>query len=843
MRRSLLGAVFMGTAAAGAIAAPAMAQAQTVAERSFNIPAQPLADALVAFADQSGYQVTADGGMIRGVRTNGVNGTLAPTQALGQLLSGTGFTFRISGNMVTVERAPKTSEGAVQLGPVRVEGASAATGTSHYPGMSENTGSYTTPAVTAGSKIEQSLREVPRSITVLSRQQLDDQRFTQFQDAIQQLPGVTFYANEAGWGDQAYSVRGFSLTGITVDGSPIKTGIGDSSTNTGLAKYDNIQLVRGPEGLFTGNGGPGGSINLVRKRPLDTFQLKTALSAGSWNNYYGEVDISAPLDTAGTIRARAVASYNDTEKFYDNSHRRYLTLYGIVEADATDRTTFSLGASYDKVSGSGQDSPPTFPRYSTGEPLPIPRSTGYPTGVRRDSESTNIFGNIRHDFNSSWAAKLNLSYTHVDGFIAPVWYVGAVDPQTGRGSRFGTPTTSDYEIKALAADFNIQGDVQLFGRTHKLVIGADYVRTKNDSTQMAGGTVRRPDGASVGTIEIEWPNFDSSQYAFSLDQQTLRGTTVGKNTQYGVYLYGQIQLLDPLKLVLGGRLSGYRNEVVGWTGSSRMKNSSIFIPYAALQYDFARDFTAYLTYTRGYEDQSNRYTAKHEPIGPTSSNSFELGIKGEHWGGRLNSNVTVYRTLRKNFAVLLNADQQFNDANPGRTCCYAGDGRFEGKGVEVDISGELLPRLQVNIGYTLDDSKVDYGSDAGNRISTDIPKHSFRAWVRYQLPGSLSGLALGGGVRAQSSFYSEGTVRTWNPTGGTDGTGAFDGPSVPYSFVEPGRSVWDLFAQYQLTSAFNLALNVNNIFDKKYFARVGGTSWNNVYGSPRNVMVTLRGSF
>lgn len=141
---------------------------------------------------------------------------------------------------------------------------------------------------------------------------------------------------------------------------------------------------------------------------------------------------------------------------------------------------------------------------------------------------------------------------------------------------------------------------------------------------------------------------------------------------------------------------------------------------------------------------------------------------------------------------------------------------------------------------------TDYGASQGQRLSTAAPRQIFRAWSRYRLPaawGDWSRLAVGGGVRAQSSFYAAGTIRTWNPTGGTDGTGAWDGPNTPYSFTEPGRAVWGLFAEYRLDPRWSLTLNVNNVFDKTYFANVGTTASGNRYGEPRNVLLTLRGSF
>jgi len=162
---------------------------------------------------------------------------------------------------------------------------------------------------------------------------------------------------------------------------------------------------------------------------------------------------------------------------------------------------------------------------------------------------------------------------------------------------------------------------------------------------------------------------------------------------------------------------------------------------------------------------------------------------------------------------------------------------------EIEVSGQVLPGWQINGGYTFDDNKTSYGATNGARYNTSMPKHIFRIWTSYRLQENLSRFRVGGGVRAQSSFFKEGTVRSWNPTGGVGGTGAYDGPEVPYAFTDPGRAIWNFFTEYTIDKHWRLALNVNNVFDKRYLQSVGTTAGGNVYGEPRNVMLSLRGQF
>lgn len=868
-RRAIAGALMAG-AAIGAlgVASPTAAQEArrpVVANaRSFNIPAQSLASALIVFGDQADFQVTADTAILAGLTSQSVVGNFAPHEALSRLLAGTGLTWRvINDRAVRIERAPQVSGSTMQLGPVRVEGASAGAGSvgesagaSRRASITENTGSYTAPAVAAGAKIDAPLKDVPRSISVLSRQQLDDQRIVQFNEAMDQL-GVVLAPNQGGWGNEGYSTRSYPITGITIDGTNTKNFFfgGDSSLNTGLAKFDSVQLVRGPEGLFSGEGTPGGSINLVRKRPLDDFQLKLAASAGSWNNYLGLADVSSPLNGSGSIRARAVASYNDTEKFYRNAHRKYTTLYGIVEADLSPQTTVSAGASYDRVAGTGQDIAVDFPRFSTGDPLPLDRRLGYPNYSARNSKSTNLFLEADHSFNDHWKTRLNLSYTDASGLTSAISYSSyfggpGVDPNTGAGAEVWTPRVNSWDSKALAADFNIHGSTSIFDHDYKVVIGGDYVRTNLHNSQIATSFTYPGFDTPAWLIPIDIPAFDPTKLKM-IDGQLMERNHE-EQTQWGVYFYNSLQIYGPFRVIAGGRLAGNQrdntNENVpsGNISLTRWKDDNVFIPYFAAQLDFSKQWTAYAALVRGYEDQSTLYSEDYQPLNPVRSRSIEVGLKGELLEGRLNTQFTVYQSNRRNFAVLVGTDIPFNTANPGKTCCYDGDGRFEGKGFEFDINGRLVEGLQANLGYTYDDSKIDYGANQGLRMSTNTPKHIFRAWLRYDFPtgmGMLSRLAIGGGGTARSSYYAEGSVRTWNPAGGPLGTGGFDGPSVPYKFKDPSRAIINLFAEYKLSKQWTIALNLNNVLDKTYFEFVGTTAAGNAYGAPRNFLATLRAKY
>lgn len=834
------------------LSTPAIAQESPASNRlQFDIPAGNLAEGPNRFASHAGIYLSVNSSLTQGKTTTGLRGQFSVEDGLQRLLQGSGLQFRFNdAKTVTITAA---GDDQAVLPAVKV---SATT----QGAITEDSNSYTTQSAGVGGKMDESLREIPRSVSVITRQQLDDQRTLSFYDVMNQMPGVT--TTYGGGNDQEVSFhsRGFRLDNVTADGMSISAaGLAGGNTrgggnNSGMAKYDSVQLLRGPNGLFSGNGQPSGTVNLVRKRPTDSLQIKTALSAGSWDNYAGEVDVSSPLTSDGKLRGRVVAARQDADHFYDSEGNRKTTLYGIIDFKLADSTLISIGGSRDTQHGA-PDQPPGLPRYSNGTPLDISRRAGYPDWAVRNYDVDNVFITLEHQFNEHWRLKTGASDTRTRKGVneIPV-YSGAVDPKThiGLGSY---ATLADWNRQVQTFDFNLIGELNLWQRQQKLVFGADV----NDSNQysLIGGV---PSNDPIRNQPIDWTQFNS-QTALKRWSNTPAWDNDTRHKQQGIYGYGKFQIYGPLSLTLGGRYAIFDGYTTGlnayhapgepcpsWATTcgtpvtvNNMNSDDIFIPYYALTYDFTPSWSAYLSVVESYEDQSNYYNREHQPLNPTQGNSWELGLKGEHFQGKLNSNITFYRSKRDNYAVSIGTDESFNQT--GKSCCYSGDGEFLAQGVEIDISGALTENWQINAGYTYDDNKTEYGSNDGARYASYTPRNILRVWSSYQLQGALSGLRVGGGVQAQSDFFRSGTVRTWNPTGGSDGFGAFDGPNVAYRFNEPGRALWNFFAEYRLNDNWSAALNINNAFDKRYYQSVNNTSGGNYYGTPQNWTLTLRSNF
>ncbi|NER66136.1 TonB-dependent receptor plug domain-containing protein, partial [Pseudomonas sp. MAFF212427] len=311
------------------------AQAEQAASRHYALAAGPLEDSLNSFAQVAGISLPFDPALVQGKRAPALRGDYALQDGLDRLLAGSGLavTRTVSGNYLLVARGQDT--GALELGATTISGQGLGATTEH-------SGSYTTGAMQTATKLPLSLRETPQSVTVITRQRMDDQGMRSLDDVVQATPGLRLSASRPA--NSEFFARGFPITNLMFDGLPT-TYNADWVASADLAPYDRVEVVRGATGMMQGAGNPSAAINMVRKRPTREFQASVTGSAGSWDNYRSELDVSGPLNQGGTVRGRMVGAYNDRDSYQDYAGRERGVFYAISEFDLTDSTTLSVGAS------------------------------------------------------------------------------------------------------------------------------------------------------------------------------------------------------------------------------------------------------------------------------------------------------------------------------------------------------------------------------------------------------------------------------------------------------------------------------------------------------------------
>lgn len=668
-----------------------------------------------------------------------------------------------------------------------------------------------------GTKLPLRLAETPQTISIIDRDRLDQQKLITLDDVMTNAPGVTVQPGTRL--RTAYYARGFVIDTLNFDGIPT-SGWNEAVNTEDMAIYERVELLRGASGLLQGTGNPSGTINLVRKRPGGEFAAEATLSAGNWNNFRAEGDISIPVASSGDLRARIVGVAEDRDYYYDVGHRRKFLAYGTVEWNITPRTVLAATVKWQDVRDDG-----TYmgvPRYADGGELPIPRSR-YPgtDWSGRNWNNVQTFVELKHGFGRDWEAKVAVSRIVGDSDMTYASAFGAVNRATGLGPvLFGG--AYDFRNRETDLDGYVSGGFDLLGQRHQILIGANYWdgHTKQISYNLPG-LMQPVDLFRNVPVSVAEPA-----------TRSWGGEQTTDTKQYGGYAVLRLKLAEPLTLIGGGRLSWWetqtvRRATVGGpltpTGSYSIARE--FTPYGGLVWKVGGPFSFYASYASIFTPQSN-LTHDGRVIDPMTGSNIEAGLKGEWFGGKLNASVAGFRIRQKNRAQL---DPAY-PCIPGSVCAYIADGEVESKGVDAEIQGEIAAGWTLQAGYTFVDTeylrdRTATGGASGNEgevFSSFTPRNMVKLWTHYQLPRFDGRLGLGGGVNWQSSFY----VLSNN-----------------IRMVQGSYAVVNLRADYAITPKIDFGLNASNLFDKRYFATIGGTSWNNWYGEPRSVMATLRARY
>ncbi|MDH0730013.1 TonB-dependent receptor [Pseudomonas sichuanensis] len=815
-----------------AMVAPVAAQDE--ARLHFEVPAGNLAEVLGSFAQQAGVAVVFEPEVLAGRHSEGLHGLYSVDSGFAVLLAGSGYRSERSDNGYRLVAEPQAALGAgvMELGVTTVAGQGMGEST-------ENTGSYAPGLVSVGSKSPTSVRQTPQSVSVVTRQLIEDQQLTDINQAMKVTPGIITQSTT--FRTQDFISRGFSVQNLQIDGAApqsLGTSMGSfySSNILDLAEFDHVEVLRGAGALFGGSGDPGGIINLVRKRPTAVNQFKFTLSAGSWDNYRQEVDLSGPLGWDGRLRGRLVLANTDRQYFTDNRASEKPLVYGVLEADLTDDTMLTFGARYNKAHETGTQS--AVPRYANGADLGLPRHTGLTQSwAYLDATAREYFVKLDHRFNDDW--KLNLSYTNIWdlGLFKTASTLNAVNPATGRGvTWYGTLSRQENEQDLY--DANLSGHFQAFGLDHEVVVGADY--QKIDSRWL-GTPPHAGSGAPANVFDPDATPFPEQSSARNYS----RDYSPNSQRQYGLYASLRLQLAEPLHLIVGGRAQRYHFwqtyqslSAGAWQTVSNVDQriATKVTPFGGLVYDLDDQWSAYASYSEIYKPQSNRLAGPQtssSTLEPMTGKTYETGLKGELFDGALNTNIALYYTTREDEAVRDPGYPQTSALFAG-SCCYLPSGKVMSKGIDLEVSGELMPDWMLIGGYTynLNRNRTD-----GAPLSTVMPKHLFKLYTTYRLPGVLNDFKVGGGVQVQSATYVSGTASEF------DSNGAVLRRDVPFDYAQAGYTIWNGLVEYRIDEHWDVTLNGNNLFDKKYYETVGGATYGNSYGEPRNFMLTLRGSY
>ncbi|MFH6565923.1 TonB-dependent siderophore receptor [Pseudomonas kulmbachensis] len=797
VRLAVFGASLASLSGLALIPTQVSAQSQT----AYRIAPGPLGNALTQFGVQAGVTISFDTEQARHLTTGGLEGSFSVEEGLDRLLANSGLHAERQSNGGYVLVASGT-DATLELGATQVI-------TNQLGTVTEGTGSYTPGAIATATRLVLTPRETPQSISVITRQHMDDFALDNVDDVMRHTPGITVSAYDT---DRTnYYSRGFSINNFQYDGIPSAVrNVAYSAGNTlsDMAIYDRIEVLKGASGLLSGAGSLGGTINLVRKKPTSDFHGHITTGAGSWDNYRTEVDLSGPLTETGNVRGRAVAAYQDRQSYIDRYSNQSSVFYGILEVDVTPDTLLTVGADYQDNKPQGSTWSGSFPLYNyAGEINNAKRSFSNATDWSSWQQYTRtVFATLEQDLGSGWVGKLQLDHK-INGYDAQLGAIQFNQPAADgtakiNAQRYKGETTSD------AADLYVSGPYEFLGREHDLVLGGS-ISTANWK------------GKGYWDVTFVTPNlvdyFNWNGHLAKPDWGSASQISDDTVRQTGMYATTRLNVTDELKVFLGGRVVDYT--LTGTTNTYR--ETGRLIPYAGITYDLTDYLTAYASYTDVFMPQEfYNLDRNSKMLDPDEGENYEIGLKSEFFDGRLNASLAYFEVKESNRPI---PDDAWNNLQPTPPN-YAFKGTAaKTKGYELEVSGELSPGWSLQAGYT---HKV-VRDDTGKKISTFEPEDQLSFYTIYKLKGDLNKVSVGGGARWQSTAWQE----------------MYNSPKDRYEdFSQKPYWVVDLMTRYQFTKNLSTTLNVNNVFDKYYFTNIGFYN-SAIYGEPRNFMVTTRWDF
>lgn len=706
-----------------------------------------------------------------------------------------------------VAQAQSTDAGTTSMPQVQVQAQK----------LGDAVGSYTIGRTRTATPLDMSLRDTPQSVSVITQQRIEDQGLLTITDVANNVTGLS--VNQYETHRASFTARGFEVTNLQIDNIPTTW---DAAWSAGevlgsLALYDRVEVVRGATGLMTGAGTPSAALNLVRKRAFSKkLDATVEATVGRWDKRRVMADVSTPLNESGSIRGRAVAEYSAGDSWVQHLENKDRTIYATVEADIGRDGTFSTGFSRQKMSPRGSMWGGLPYRYTDGSIINWDRlkTTGTPwTGY--ENQYDNFFADYEHRFANGWNLRLTYTDATRDGDSHLLYLSGVPDRVTGVGL---DAFSGSYVIQTKQKDFGIHtsGKFSLGGREHEAAFGYLHANTDFNSNSRAANY-----GSADSTVG-DFNNWNAAAYPRpSWGAETFYEAS--ETTQQALYGMARFSLTDRLKAIIGARVTKYEKEGGGlWSAPYSLKYDNEITPYAGLVFDLNETYSLYGSYTSIFQPQNLKNLAG-DLLDPIEGNATEAGIKGEFFDRRVNASLAVFHLKQDKLgqsAGMVDRD----GAGPLIPEAYyrAADGATS-KGIELDVSGEIIPGLNASIGYAIFRAKDATGVD----FNSIYPRKTLRAFASYRLPGDWKKLTVGGGVNWEGSTYT------------VDGTVA---PGLDGRMEQDSYALVNLMARYEFTKQLSAQLNVNNATDKKHFAMFA--AFNQItYGAPRNTSLTLRYRF
>ncbi|RTL59456.1 MAG: TonB-dependent receptor [Sphingobacteriales bacterium] len=667
--------------------------------------------------------------------------------------------------------------------------------------IGRRTHSYKSDYSYLGTKFQSDMLGIPQSISSITKELIQDKMQLSLKEAAEDAAGVNAYS-----GFEEYSIRGFKAENAhLINGL---RGYNSKYTSPMLVNIERIEVVKGPSATLYGNCDPGGTINLITKKPLDKTEGTFSVGGGSWNHFRSQVDVTGPLVKNKKWLYRINAGYDDTKSYRS---RLFAKSYEVAPSlSFIPNEHFKLNVDYSvshikTVLDRGQ---PGFDNDFNLNATPISLMMNQANDELKETvRAMNMLLTYRpqkrFSFNSGflhYVIKQDNEEHGIHSYITP-------DSVNLYFTKWSYHTITNTFTNYFTFRFNT-------GKPdHHLVGGYDITRSKVELQQeyYERADLFGIDRGVATTLSLKNPRYpvlDKSRYTGSDYDSDYSDVEPTRYTTQGIYLQDQIHW-NKLQFLLGLKEEIY--EADEKKSTAKDDKEYVFLPRIGIVYQPRANYSLYATWNNGFDpfEASASTQVFRDPFKPVTSEVLETGIKANLFKNKLTASLSVYRLTLHHVAVNAN-----DIANPD---LFIQQGVARSAGVEAEANGKLLPDLSIAVSYAFCNAKLVEAIDPSQsgKPLENAPKHSSNTWMKYTFSkGPLKGFSISAGHTQVSSRNT-----------------------LTAGLRLPGYLLLHVGIQFT-RKKFTLSVILNNLTDKTYWL----SAYNNVSkwpGAPRNVMTGL----
>ena len=661
--------------------------------------------------------------------------------------------------------------------------------TSDYESPTGPVAGYRATRSASATKTDTAIRDIPQSISVVPISVLNDLGSTSVERALDFAGGVSKQNNFGGLTLYEYSVRGFTTSEFYKDGFSANRGY---PSTPDVANIERIEVLKGPAASLYGRGDPGGTVNIVTKKPQPEAFATLNTSAGSWDRYRMALDVNTPLDDQGNVLSRVNLTIEDNHSFRDHVDSQRVFVAPSFSWQLNPDTSLLVESEFVRHSS-------TFDR---GIVAPnntwsgVSRSTflGEPDDGDIDNHNNMLQAALEHQLGDSWKLRLASHYKEgkLWGFASESRPLNADGHTVNRRYRERDNDWHDSITQLELRGFFDTGSLQ-----HELLIGSEYENyRKNERVTTIAG--------SPYAIDIYQPVYGQPK-----PNGARSGTDFFEHVEsHALNLQDQIIFTDKLRGMLGVRFEHFEQHIDDHTrGATSTQSHDALTQRAGLLYQLTPEVGLFANASTSFKP-NNGLDAAGKSFDPEEGIGYEIGIKSELFDDRLSSTLAAFHIEKENVLAL----------DPGTDTSRA-MGKARSQGIDLQVTGHVSDAVRVIGAFAYIDAEVTEGDKvipAGSRI-LGVAKRSGSLLGVYEFQdGRLRGSDLGA---------------AFTYVGDRSGEAGSD-------FELPAYHTVDLLAHYKTSDNITVGLNLNNIFDEKYFERSYSNYWVNP-GEPRNFTVSL----